>query len=89
MATRRVERREGMIVPARQELIAIPDEIDGQEVVRYFFSDEEADVAFGQEGIEEALAALRSWSDLDWDEAVETLERIRRESKPTPPIDGL
>jgi hypothetical protein len=89
MATQRVDRRREVVVPANHELIAIPDEINGQEFVRYFFSDEEADTAFGQEGIEEALAALGSWSDLDWDEAVETLERIRRESKPTPPIDDL
>jgi hypothetical protein len=34
-----------------------------------------------------ALAAIGSWSDLDWDETAEALDRIRHESTPTPPIE--
>lgn len=80
MATREVTRREGIIVPEGEELIAIPDEIDGQPIVRYFTSDEEADAAFGEESIEEALALIGSWGDLDWEETIEAFERIRRKS---------
>jgi hypothetical protein len=86
MVTREAARREEIVVPEGQELIAIPDEIDGQPVVRYFRSDEEADAAFGEESIDEALAQIGSWGHLDWEETIEVLERIRQESKPTPPI---
>jgi hypothetical protein len=89
MATREIARREGAVVPGNQELIAIPDEIDGQAVVRYLTSDEEADAAFGPDSIAEALALFGAWSDLNWEETVEALDRIRHESKPTPPIDEI
>ena len=88
MATRPAQRQREIVVPADQDhLIGIPDEIDGQAVIRYFLTDEDADAAFGSENIEEVLALAGAWSDLDWDEAVEELDRIRRESKPAPPID--
>jgi hypothetical protein len=28
-----------------------------------------------------------AWSDLDWEEAIDALGRIRHESEPTPPIE--
>jgi hypothetical protein len=34
-----------------------------------------------------ALSAFGAWSDMDWEETLEALDRIRHESKPTPPID--
>lgn len=40
-------------------------------------------------GIEAAFAAIGSWSDLDWEETVAALDRIRHESGPTPPIEDL
>lgn len=40
-----------------------------------------------QEAIDETLALAGSWSDLDWDEMETTLDRIRHESKPTPPLE--
>jgi len=40
-----------------------------------------------QEAIEETLALAGSWSDLDWDEMEKSLDRIRHESKPTPPLE--
>jgi hypothetical protein len=39
-----------------------------------------------QQAIEETLALAGSWSDLDWDEMEQALDRIRHESKPTPPF---
>jgi hypothetical protein len=89
MATQRIDKGRKVAVAAHKELIAIPDEIDGQQVVRYFASDEEADAAFGPDSVAEALSLMGAWSDLDWDETVEELDRIRHESKPTPPIDNL
>jgi hypothetical protein len=38
-------------------------------------------------GVGEALGLVGAWSDLDWDEMIEALDRIRHESKPTPPIE--
>ncbi len=86
MVTREAAQREQIVVPEGQELIAIPDEIDGQPVIRCFRSDEEADAFFGEESVEEALAQIGSWGHLDWGETIEALDRIRQESKPTPPI---
>ena len=37
--------------------------------------------------VRDALAMAGSWSDLQDDDEFEALERIRHESKPTPPID--
>ncbi len=39
-----------------------------------------------QQAIEETLALASSWSDLDWNEMMHALDRIRHESTPTPPI---
>ena len=39
-----------------------------------------------QQAIEETLALAGSWRDLDFDDMIEELDRIRHESKPTPPI---
>jgi hypothetical protein len=40
-----------------------------------------------KQAIEETLALAGSWSDLDWDEMEHELDRIRHQSKPTPPIE--
>jgi hypothetical protein len=36
--------------------------------------------------VQDALSLAGAWSHLDWDDMVEMLDRIRHESKPTPPI---
>jgi hypothetical protein len=40
-----------------------------------------------QQAIEETLALAGSWSDLDWNEMLASLDRIRHSSKPTPPLE--
>ena len=78
----------GFIVPADQPLFGVFDEVDGQEVVRYFAGD----VPAGGEGqspdeiLQAALVVIGAWSDLDWDELSAELDRIPHESRPTPPI---
>jgi uncharacterized protein (DUF433 family) len=37
--------------------------------------------------VERALSLAGAWSDLDFDEMLDALDRIRHESKPTPPRD--
>jgi len=39
--------------------------------------------------IEDALGAIGSWSDLDWDDLERELYRIGHENPPTPPIDEV
>jgi hypothetical protein len=67
-------------------LIGIIFEEKGKEVVRYFTDEKAADAAVSQSATQEALAVIGAWNDLDWDETVAALDRIRHESKPTPPI---
>jgi len=40
-----------------------------------------------QQAIEETLALAGSWKDLDFDNMLDELDRIRHESKPTPPLE--
>jgi hypothetical protein len=67
-------------------LIGTIVEEKGEEVVRYFTDEKVADAAVSQSTTQEALSVIGAWSDLDWDETVAALDRIRHESKPTPPI---
>jgi hypothetical protein len=39
-----------------------------------------------RQAIEETLALAGSWRDLDFDDMLKQLDRIRHESKPTPPL---
>jgi hypothetical protein len=71
---------------AQSPLIGIIVEENGREVVRYFIEEEAADAAVSQSATQKALAVIGAWSDLDWEETVAALDRIRHESKPTPPI---
>jgi hypothetical protein len=71
---------------AQSPLIGIIVEENGREVVRYFIEEEAADAAVSQSATQKALAVIGAWSDLDWEETVAALDRIRHESKPTPLI---
>jgi len=78
---------QGLLVQSNQPLIGIPSEEKGREVVRYFKKGEDADRAVSDQDIQDAIDLAGAWSDLDWDEMVDALDRIRHESKPTPPIE--
>jgi hypothetical protein len=67
-------------------LIGIIFEENGHEVVRYFTEEKAADAAVSDKATQDALAVIGAWHDLDWDDTVVALDRIRHESKPTPPI---
>jgi hypothetical protein len=86
MAERRRQGGPSLLVQGNQPLIGIPFEEQGQEVVRYFAREEEADQAVADQEVQDAMSLAGAWSHLDWDDMVETLDRIRHESKPTPPI---
>jgi hypothetical protein len=72
-----------------QPLIGIPFEENGKEVIRYFSEEELADQAVAVGAAESALQLAGAWSDLSWEEMEESLDRIRHDSQPTPPISHL
>jgi len=72
---------------AEQPLVGVFLEEDGQQVVHYFADEAAADAAAADHALTRALTAIGSWSDLDWDETAEALDRIRHERTPTPPIE--
>jgi hypothetical protein len=76
-----------LIVRDDQPLIGIIMPDNGQEVTHYFAGETAADAATSQSDIQAALSAIGAFSDLDFDEMLDDLDRIRHESKPTPPID--
>jgi hypothetical protein len=70
-----------------QPLIGILETENGQYVTRYFADEDDADAATQTEALQAALAVIGAWSDFDWDEMEAALDRIRHESRPTPPIE--
>lgn len=77
----------GLLVSPDSPLIGIFLKEDDQEVARYFADESAVDRALSDEDLETSLKAIGRWSDLEWDEMVDELERIRHENSPTPPID--
>lgn len=65
-------------------LIAVPTE-DGGTI--YYTSEEAARADQTDETLQRALELAGAWSDLDWDEAMEELDRIRHgSSEPSAPF---
>ena len=69
-----------------QPLCAVVGEENGQRVVHYFAGDG-PHPRRSEETLRAALGVIGAWSDLDWEELADDLDRIRHESKPTPPIE--
>ncbi len=76
-----------LTVPHDQPLIGLILEQDGQEVTQYFADEAQADAAVAATTLADARALAGAWSDLDWEEMVKALDRIRHGSQPTPPIE--
>lgn len=77
----------GFEVQRDRPLIGIPTREDDRESVCYFTDDEEAEAATPPASVQRALSLLGAWSDIDSGDALDELDRIRHQSKPTPPID--
>jgi hypothetical protein len=60
---------------------------DEQKIERHSADALEGDTGRSQATGDQPLSG--AWADLDWNDMVDELERIRHESKPTPPIDEL
>jgi hypothetical protein len=87
MAERKRQPVPGLLVQDNQPLIGIPVEENGHEGVRYFTDEQAADAAVPHSTTQAALSVIGAWSDMDWEEMAEALDRIRHESQPTPPIE--
>ncbi len=75
-----------------QPLIGVPTRVGEEEVVRYFTSEEEADTALSRDkdSIQGALSLAGAWKHIDEEDGpdmLEELDRMRHETKPTPPFE--
>jgi hypothetical protein len=75
----------GFIARREQPLIGVPV-ADGDESVRYFTDEAEAEATLPLASVQHALSLLGAWSDLDWEQAEDELDQIRHSNPPTPPI---
>jgi hypothetical protein len=90
MATRQHRVRvPGLAVQPDLPLIGVVLVENGQEVVRYFANEAEADSVIASHRSADARSLAGAWADLDWEEAVDALDRIRHDSEPTPPITAI
>jgi hypothetical protein len=71
-----------------ESLISMPVENNGQEGVRRFGDEDQANAPQGQTAMQEAIKLAGVWGDLDADDMLSSLDRLRHESKSTPPIDS-
>jgi len=78
-------------VASGQPLIGIPLKENGRDVVRYFADEAAADKALASRKRRDVRQLAGAWARIDpdiaWDEVADQLDRIRHESRPTPPID--
>lgn len=81
--------RQHLTAPITQPLISVIVESDGMEEVHYFTDGIQADAALASDSERPAIKLAGAWSDLDADVMFDSLERIRHENKPTPPIIAL
>ena len=80
--------RPSLMARSDQPLIGIPCEEDGRDMVYYFIEESDVEAASTSASVQRALSLAGAWQDLgDWAEVERELDRIRHESKPTPPIE--
>ena len=77
------------MVERDQPVVATPLIEDGREVVRDAVETETTTPSPLPDSVLNALSLAGAWDDLDWNETVEALDRIRHESRPTPPIESM
>ena len=80
-------RSEGFRVHRDKPLIGVVSHEGGEEVIRYFTDEQEVAAASDQTSIQRALSLAGAWQDMDWSEAEITLDQIRHQSRPTPPLE--
>ena len=73
-----------LFISSDQPLIGVLDADLHQ--VHYFTAEEDADAALAADAVTDALSLAGAWRDLEWEAVVSDLDRLRHESKPTPPL---
>ena len=86
MSEQQIDHIVGFTVNRNQPLIGVILQESGQEVVRYFAEEADADAATSSSAIQGILNLAGAWSDLNWEEVEKDLYRIRHESKPSSPL---
>ena len=76
-----------LLVRGDRPLIGVLVEDGEPPSVCYFTDEEAAEAATASDSVQRALSLLGAWSDLDWEEALDELDRIRHTTQPTAPID--
>jgi hypothetical protein len=72
-----------LIVPISRPLIGVPVDADGEEAVQYFTDETAAD-----ELARPPIKLAGAWADLDDEDVLDAIDRLRHASPPTPPICG-
>lgn len=81
------QRKRSQAPPNDQPLIGSSTP-EGNHTAMLFVTDQRTAAAErAQRRIQAALSVIGAFADLDYDEAMDALDRIRHESTPTPPID--
>ena len=79
-----------MRVPRGQGVMAVLVGPPGEEETIYFTAESEDEVRrLLGDPVETALSLAGAWSDLDEDEVLRELDRLRHESPPTPIVDNI
>lgn len=78
---------EGFRVHRDKPLIGVVSHEGDEEIIRYFTDEQEVEDTSDQTSIQRALHLAGAWQDMDWTEAETTLDQIRHQSKPTPPLE--
>ena len=81
------ELRSVFTTPSSQPLIGIPFEENGQEIIRYFSEEALRNDALSSENVEQVLELAGAWEKLSWEDMASSLDRIRHQSTPTPPVE--
>jgi hypothetical protein len=72
-----------------QPLIGVPIQDNGHDTVVYFIDDAQADAELHHTTHHRPIKLAGVWHDLDGNEVLDALDRIRHQSRPTPPITDL
>jgi hypothetical protein len=87
MAGRERDRHNRIIARPEQGIVAIPGIENGERVIYYEIDEPKTQRLDDAKRLERIRALAGAWSDLDADEVLDALDRIRHSNPPSPPID--
>lgn len=87
MTKRGSQHADSLLAERDAPLFSVVERVGDTEVVRYFTEESDRELGALPSSVLDALATLGAWGDLDWIAALDELDRIRHESRPTPPFE--